>query len=172
MTYGRTWANTVGQGFEIFGWLLLVGVSSWRFILWRRRRRLAGAGGSGVIAVDEFTGQYLEGRGQHHDDGTRAPGLGRTGRQVDRPVTSSPQRRTRVPDTTMPTLSPLSPGMKLGARVGARRDDAAQAEATFDTGVPRGEALPAEWLSRESGWGDDLPSADPVEDLLRLEEDS
>jgi hypothetical protein len=66
MSYGRTWVNTVGQVLEIIGWLILLGVAIWRFILWRRRRRLAGAGGSGVMPLDEFTGQYLEGREQHY----------------------------------------------------------------------------------------------------------
>ncbi|HLA80661.1 MAG TPA: 6-pyruvoyl-tetrahydropterin synthase-related protein, partial [Thermoleophilia bacterium] len=39
--YGRTAANTIGQVLEILGWLLLLGLSIWRAILWRRRRRLA-----------------------------------------------------------------------------------------------------------------------------------
>jgi hypothetical protein len=39
--YGRTAANTLGQVLEILGWLLLLGLSIWRAILWRRRRRLA-----------------------------------------------------------------------------------------------------------------------------------
>jgi hypothetical protein len=70
LTYGRTWANNVGQIFEVIGWVILVGLSVWRFILWWRRRRLAGAGGSGVMPVDEFTGQYLEGREQRFDKAT------------------------------------------------------------------------------------------------------
>jgi hypothetical protein len=61
MTYGRTRANTIGQTLEIIGWLILAGLSVWRLILWRRRRRMAGMGSSGVMPVDEFTGQYLEG---------------------------------------------------------------------------------------------------------------
>jgi hypothetical protein len=61
MTYGRTWANTFGQTLEVIAWLILLGLSVWRFILWWRRRRLRGAGGSGVMPVDEFTGQYLDG---------------------------------------------------------------------------------------------------------------
>lgn len=39
--YGRTAANTLGQVLEILGWLLLIGISIWRGILWRRRRKLA-----------------------------------------------------------------------------------------------------------------------------------
>jgi hypothetical protein len=39
--YGRTAANTLGQVLEILGWLLLVGISVWRIVLWRRRRRLS-----------------------------------------------------------------------------------------------------------------------------------
>ena len=39
--YGRTAANTLGQALEILGWLVLVGLSVWRTILWWRRRRLA-----------------------------------------------------------------------------------------------------------------------------------
>jgi hypothetical protein len=41
--YGRTAANTVGQVFEVFGWVVLLGLTAWRFVLWLRRRRLAGA---------------------------------------------------------------------------------------------------------------------------------
>jgi uncharacterized membrane protein len=39
--YGRTAANTLGQALEILAWLLLVGISVWRIMLCRRRRRLA-----------------------------------------------------------------------------------------------------------------------------------
>ncbi len=39
--YGRTAANTIGQVLEVIGWLLLLGLSAWRAILWRRRRRMA-----------------------------------------------------------------------------------------------------------------------------------
>ena len=35
--YGRTWANTVGQTFEVAAWLLLLGISIWRFVAWRKR---------------------------------------------------------------------------------------------------------------------------------------
>ncbi|MBC7294337.1 MAG: hypothetical protein H5T84_09625, partial [Thermoleophilia bacterium] len=38
--YGRTTVNTVGQGLEVAAWILLLGLSTWRFILWRRRRQL------------------------------------------------------------------------------------------------------------------------------------
>jgi hypothetical protein len=49
--YGRTAANTVGQVLEIIGWMMLLGLSGWRFVLWRRRRRLAGAvRGAGPMA--------------------------------------------------------------------------------------------------------------------------
>ncbi len=41
--YGRTVYNTVGQVLEVGGWLLLLGLSGWRVVLWRRRRRLAAA---------------------------------------------------------------------------------------------------------------------------------
>ena len=41
LTYGRTAANTMGQTLEVLAWALLIGLSVWRFILWRRRRRLA-----------------------------------------------------------------------------------------------------------------------------------
>lgn len=41
--YGRTMANTVGQILEVGAWLLLLIISGWRLVLWRRRRRLAGA---------------------------------------------------------------------------------------------------------------------------------
>jgi hypothetical protein len=41
--YGRTGANTVGQVLEVLAWVLLLGLTAWRVVLWRRRRRLAGA---------------------------------------------------------------------------------------------------------------------------------
>jgi hypothetical protein len=41
--YGRTAANTVGQVLEVLAWVLLLGITAWRIVLWRRRRRLAGA---------------------------------------------------------------------------------------------------------------------------------
>jgi hypothetical protein len=41
--YGRTAANTVGQVLEVLAWVLLLGIIAWRIVLWRRRRRLAGA---------------------------------------------------------------------------------------------------------------------------------
>jgi len=41
--YGSTAANTVGQVLEVLAWALLLGVTAWRTVLWRRRRRLAGA---------------------------------------------------------------------------------------------------------------------------------
>jgi len=41
--YGRTGANTIGQTLEILAWLLLLGLATWRTLVWRRRRRLAGA---------------------------------------------------------------------------------------------------------------------------------
>ena len=43
LTYGRTAVNTVGQTLEVLAWALLIGLSVWRFILWRRRRGLAEA---------------------------------------------------------------------------------------------------------------------------------
>ena len=41
--YGRTAANTAGQVLEVLAWLLLLGITVWRVVLWRRRRRLVGA---------------------------------------------------------------------------------------------------------------------------------
>jgi len=35
--FGRTMANSVGQGLEALGWLVLVGISGWRVVLWRRK---------------------------------------------------------------------------------------------------------------------------------------
>lgn len=37
--YGRTAANNVGQTLEVIGWLVLAGISAWRFVIWRRTRR-------------------------------------------------------------------------------------------------------------------------------------
>ncbi len=41
--YGRTAVNTIGQVLEILAWVLLLGLTVWRVVLWRRRKRLAGA---------------------------------------------------------------------------------------------------------------------------------
>ena len=38
--YGRTNANNLGQILEVIGWLVLVGIGTWRVIVWRRRRRM------------------------------------------------------------------------------------------------------------------------------------
>lgn len=55
--YGRTAANTVGQVLEVAAWLLLLGMAVWRTILWRRRKRLAGAvQGSAPILGQGFDG--------------------------------------------------------------------------------------------------------------------
>ena len=60
--YGRTGANTLGQVLEILGWVLLLGLSAWRTILWRRRRRLAGTmtepGSLALRGVDESACEY------------------------------------------------------------------------------------------------------------------
>jgi hypothetical protein len=71
--YGRTVYNTVGQVLEVAAWVLLLGLSAWRFVLWRRRRRLAaavqgspgGLGGSSVDGLPEepptrFADRYLK----------------------------------------------------------------------------------------------------------------
>ena len=56
LTYGRTAANTVGQTLEVAAWLLLLGLAVWRAILWRRRRRLAGAvqDSAPILGVDSY----------------------------------------------------------------------------------------------------------------------
>jgi hypothetical protein len=56
--YGRTKANTVGQALEVIAWVLLLCLTVWRTILWRRRRRLAGAvqGSASVPAMDADVG--------------------------------------------------------------------------------------------------------------------
>ena len=62
LTYGRTAANTVGQTLEVLAWALLVGLSVWRFILWRRRRNLAVAvlgPDSGGVGLSAGTGARL-----------------------------------------------------------------------------------------------------------------
>jgi len=41
--YGRTMANTAGQILEVLGWLLLLGLTVWRIVRWRRGKKLAGA---------------------------------------------------------------------------------------------------------------------------------
>ena len=58
LTYGRTAANTVGQTLEVAAWLLLLGLAGWRAILWRRRRRLAGAvqDSAPILGVDSYAG--------------------------------------------------------------------------------------------------------------------
>ncbi len=37
--YGRTNANNIGQILEVIGWLVLVGIGSWRVVGWRKRKR-------------------------------------------------------------------------------------------------------------------------------------
>jgi hypothetical protein len=54
--YGRTAANTVGQILEVLGWLLLVGISAWRVMLWRRRRRLEVA----IMEPEHFRSEDVE----------------------------------------------------------------------------------------------------------------
>ena len=71
LTYGRTGVNTIGQVLEVIAWILLLALSVWRTILWRRRRRLAGAG-SAVIPVHDFTDQYLDRPEQRYDAVTGA----------------------------------------------------------------------------------------------------
>jgi hypothetical protein len=36
--YGRTNANNLGQILEVIGWLVLVGIGSWRVAGWRKRK--------------------------------------------------------------------------------------------------------------------------------------
>jgi hypothetical protein len=50
--YGRTTANTAGQVLEVAAWVLLLGLTVWRIVLWRRRR-LEPAVGNGVAAVSD-----------------------------------------------------------------------------------------------------------------------
>jgi hypothetical protein len=78
--------NTVGQVLEVIAWLLLISLAAWRTILWRRRRRLAGAGPSSAIPVEDFTGQYLDSPKHTYDattgawvPGERAGGEGQAG---------------------------------------------------------------------------------------------
>jgi hypothetical protein len=52
LTYGRTAANTVGQVLQVAAWVLLLGLAGWRLVLWRRRRRLAGAVQSPASRLD------------------------------------------------------------------------------------------------------------------------
>jgi hypothetical protein len=51
----------------------------WRFVLWRRRRRMGGIGSS-VILVDEFTGQRIEGHDRPFDGGLMQWSPGSAGR--------------------------------------------------------------------------------------------
>ena len=69
--YGRTAANTIGQALEILGWLVLVGLSIWRAILWRRRRRLADT----VVEPQRITG-FASGLGVPLEDRTATVGNG------------------------------------------------------------------------------------------------
>ncbi len=58
LTYGRTAANIVGQVLEVLAWLLLVGLSARRAILWRRRRGMSaavvGPEAGTVVAADDL----------------------------------------------------------------------------------------------------------------------
>jgi hypothetical protein len=74
LTYGRTGANTLGQVLEVIAWIFLVALTVWRTILWRRRRRLAGAS-SVVIPAHDFGDQYLDHPEQRYDAVAGNPSL-------------------------------------------------------------------------------------------------
>ncbi len=71
LTYGRTTANTVGQVLEVAAWLLLLGLVGWRVVLWRRRRRLAGAvqGSASLLDVESDSVGGPSGAPGDGDDG-------------------------------------------------------------------------------------------------------
>jgi hypothetical protein len=140
MTYGRTWANTVGQVLEVIAWLLLLGLTVWRTILWRRRRRLAGAGhGSAVIPLDEFTGHYLEGRDQNYD---KAAGM----------WVAAPGERPGLGDDLERTAD----------QEGPEAGGAADAEAGHGSNDSEAGAAIARYEAGDQGWG--VPPADPPAD--------
>jgi hypothetical protein len=61
LTYGGTIYNTVGQVLEVLAWVLILGLSVWRLIVWRRRRRLAEAvQESAALPAAGFADLYLE----------------------------------------------------------------------------------------------------------------
>ncbi len=170
MTYGRTWANTVGQAFEDLR--LASPCRSLHLAPYfvapppavGRRRRF------GVIAVDEFTGQYLEGRGRHHDGEMEAwVPSGPAGKSVAGDLESRAEDEGAGHDNA-DAESALA-RYEAGGQGWSAPDDAAEGEDTFDTGDLPGEGMQAEDLAREGGLGDDLPSTGSADDLLRLEED-
>lgn len=61
LTYGSTIYNTVGQILQALAWVLLIGLSVWRLIVWRRRRRMADAvQESAVLPAAGFADRYWE----------------------------------------------------------------------------------------------------------------
>jgi hypothetical protein len=71
--YGRTMANTVGQVLEVIGWALLISLTIWRLVLWRRRKNLAAAvqEQGPILSSGEFGGS-LEVEGQEEPAGIDA----------------------------------------------------------------------------------------------------
>ena len=57
--YGRTMANTAGQILEVLAWVVLLCLTVWRVIVWRRRKKLAGAmqGAGPIVGAGEFDGE-------------------------------------------------------------------------------------------------------------------
>jgi len=66
--YGRTNANNLGQILEGIGWLVLVGVGTWRVVVWRRRKRSAKEAGSGVENVLSPGEVHLEPKATDNQD--------------------------------------------------------------------------------------------------------
>ncbi|MBN1632430.1 MAG: hypothetical protein JW990_21950 [Thermoleophilia bacterium] len=60
--YGRTMANTAGQILEVLAWVLLLCLTVWRVIVWRRHKKLAGAmqGAGPIVGSGEVAEADLE----------------------------------------------------------------------------------------------------------------
>jgi len=93
--YGRTAANTVGQVFQVLAWALLLGLTAWRIVLWRRRRRLAEAvEGSAPLLEDLGDKELVTDLAAYPEPGSEdLPGAGAGGSSLaeleDVPPTSS-----------------------------------------------------------------------------------
>ncbi|MGI5939769.1 MAG: 6-pyruvoyl-tetrahydropterin synthase-related protein [Thermoleophilia bacterium] len=77
--YGRTAVNTVGQTLEVLAWLLLLGLSIWRGVLWRRRRKLnvavveSAAAGDSILRPPGDAAAGTDHCDDHCDDDPRGP---------------------------------------------------------------------------------------------------
>ena len=101
--YGRTTANTVGQTFEVIGWLVLIGLSVWRFLLWRRRRRAPKSGGGDMLPVGPAPGYGARLSGT---DASGFPTQTISWPDFEPGARSDPAAKAREPQEELPDASP------------------------------------------------------------------